>query len=97
MKQVPVEQNSYRMPPQDGVTVARFLTVVDIVQQHQLSGDLWESTALAFLPHPSLPTASGAIGEYNDKFMSNQLVLKGGRCITPREHVRWSCRSLAYA
>lgn len=61
-----------------------------------IHGTVWEWTQSAYLPYPRFECFRGELAEYNGKFMVNQMVLRGGSCVTPKDHYRKTYRNFYY-
>jgi ergothioneine biosynthesis protein EgtB len=65
----------------------------EVASPHLTWGQRWEWTASAYLAYPHFATSEGAVGEYNGKFMINQMVLRGASMATPKGHSRHTYRN----
>ena len=86
----------YKDIPEDGnfVESAHYHPVAQKgPEDRQMLGNTWEWTGSAYLPYPNYPRFEGNLGEYNGKFMVNQMVLRGGSCATPISHIRMAYRN----
>jgi hypothetical protein len=99
-KRLPTEaewEHAASTAPRDGnfADTGRLRPMAAPVSQgmRQMFGDVWEWTRSPFQPYPGYSPASGAVGEYNAKFMSGQFVLRGGSCATPAVHIRHTYRN----
>lgn len=87
-QEVPIDGNfleSDRLQPAPGEPLTK--------RPGQMFGDVWEWTSSAYRPYPGFRALAGSLGEYNGKFMSGQMVLRGGCCATPRSHIRATYRN----
>ncbi|NQT61800.1 MAG: ergothioneine biosynthesis protein EgtB [Candidatus Marinimicrobia bacterium] len=82
-----VQTQRYHPAPAEPATVS---------QLSQMFGDVWEWTRSPYTPYPGFKSASGAVGEYNGKFMSSQIVLRGGSCVSSSDHLRSTYRNFFY-
>jgi ergothioneine biosynthesis protein EgtB len=80
-------------PKANLVESERYHPAARIKGDFQFIGDTWEWTNSSYLPYPFYRKDKGALGEYNAKFMSGQMVLRGGSCATPRSHIRHTYRN----
>jgi ergothioneine biosynthesis protein EgtB len=83
-------------PVEGNLLQAGFLHPVPGAGTAQFFGDVWEWTSSPYAPYPGFVPLEGSLGEYNGKFMCNQMTARGGSCVTSRDHVRASYRNFFY-
>jgi len=103
-KRLPTEEEweiaAGTVPVEGNFAVSGFLSPVAAGPESgllQLFGDVWEWTRSSYAPYPGYQPVPGAIGEYNGKFMCNQMILRGGSCVTSATHIRPTYRNFFYA
>ncbi len=83
-------------PVEGNLLQSGFLHPVPGASAPQFFGDAWEWTSSPYAPYPGFVPLGGSLGEYNGKFMCNQMTARGGSCVTPDDHVRASYRNFFY-
>lgn len=90
------EDAAARLPVDGNLLEKNLWHPVADASEKQFFGDVWEWTSSAYLPYPGFKPLPGSLGEYNGKFMCNQMTVRGGSCVTARDHIRASYRSFFY-
>lgn len=93
LTKVPIEEGHFMEKEYFHPSIASSSTT----QPQQFLGSTWEWTRSMYAPYPGYQSYEGVLGEYNEKFMCNQLVLRGGSCITPKTHIRSTYRNFFQA
>jgi ergothioneine biosynthesis protein EgtB len=83
-------------PVEGNLLRSGFLHPVPGAGAAQFFGDVWEWTSSPYAPYPGFVPLGGSLGEYNGKFMCNQMTTRGGSCVTSADHVRASYRNFFY-
>lgn len=82
--------------PDGNLMESRYWHPVANADSLQFFGDVWEWTSSSYAPYPGFVPLDGSLGEYNGKFMCNQMTVRGGSCVTAADHIRASYRSFFY-
>ncbi len=83
-------------PVEGNLMESRYWHPVTAGDTAQFFGDVWEWTSSSYAPYPGFRPLAGSLGEYNGKFMCNQMTVRGGSCVTAADHIRPSYRSFFY-